>query len=474
MEIPDVTPLKPLISNASRKAQSTGSEVLVSHAQPVEPLDLVQLFASAAEHTSDRWFWEDPTANRSMLSLGSLTGITPPRNVRFQEVARNLRQFASSATVAVENGAESAAPVFQVAFSYDPRRDQDRLVWQGFPSTYLQVPRLTILRDGDEFTLIQNTFISPAMDIETVYSSVFEFTSAIFTSAGAVVESELVVDIAEPDKSNENEIRGFVRAISKAEAAIHNDGIDVLNVARRQKITTNGIYREARILNALRDQLPGSSLVAVGRHGSTFLGYSEVPLLRNTSGNLCTEVSVGSTRRGQSDDLDRALAEQLRNSPLDSDHHEFCVDHVFESFEGSCSEINAPDEPDVQTRDDRHVFHSRVTGMLNEGKSPVDVLAELHPPVHVSGYPTQQSLEFLRGNEEFDRGWFSAPVGWIDLKGDAGFICSSHAAAIRAPVMHQQRAYLFTVATVYSGADPDELISLTDQELAALRNALQS
>lgn len=474
MKTPDVEPLKSLIRDGSRKAQSIGAEVLVSYAQRIDPVDLIEVFTAASEHSSDRWYWEHPGDNRTQVSIGVLTGVTPPRNVRFQEVGRYLRQYLSSATVASADDAAHHSPVFNVAFSFDPRVPQDRLVWQGFPSTYLQTPRLTIIRSNDEFTLIQNAFVSPAMDTDALFTSAAEFVEGITASIGRSNESNLVIDEAAPDKENESEIRQFIRAISQAEAAVHARDLEIMNVARRTKVTTNGIYREARILQALRSKLPACQLVAVGRHGSTFIGYSTDILAQTHGERVASSIAAGSIRRSDDDNLDQALARQILQMPQEVEHHELCVDHMFEVYEARCSDVDVSPDPEVRPTPDRHVLYSSITGKLDSGTSVVDLLANLHPPVRATGYPADQSLDLLQNHAGPDRGWFSAPVGWIDLDGNATFISTSHGATIRAPVLNQQRAYLFTTAAVHSGADPDDLISQTDQELATLRNALRS
>lgn len=472
MEKPDVSVLRELTESAARKAQSIGAEVLASHAQDIDPVDPVDLFVAAESVTSDRWYWRCPDSGRSIVSLGILTGTTPPRNVRFQESGRNFSQTAGSATVKDDTGTDQYGPILHAGFSFDPRYTQDRLVWQGFPSTYLLTPRMTVVCDGDRCVLIQNTLASAAVQPDALIKAAEEFNSSLVDAVQSLSEHNLIIDEVEPDDTNASELRSFVRAVTRAESAVQRGEFDVLNIARRRKLTTGGLYRIRRAISYLAQGYPEDVLVAVGRHGSTFIGRSSGYLIQQDNQQIIAETRKGLTRRGDDSDLDSALAEQLLNTPEEVEHHELCVDHLYEAMDSTLANVEASDEPEL--RSTRHVHHlySNVQGELEERQTIFDLLGALHPIVESSGMPVDEAFEFIHDREQVDRGWFSAPMGWIDLNGHSQTIVTESAAVVRAPVMQQQRAYIFSIGTVFSGSDPEDLIAMTDQEINEYRIAL--
>ena len=60
------------------------------------------------------------------------------------------------------------------------------------------------------------------------------------------------------------------------------------------------------------------------------------------------------------------------------------------------------------------------------------------------------ALEAERETEPFDRGWYAAPVGWIDAAGNGAF-----AVAIRSAVARPRRATLFAGVGLVADSDPD-------------------
>jgi menaquinone-specific isochorismate synthase len=473
MNSPDTTVLRELIQHASRQAQSTGAEILASHTQRFDPIDPLDIFAAAESFTSDRWYWECPAENRAIASIGILSGLTPPRNVRFKEVARAIDQYASRAKTSTEPGIPETSPILFAAFSYDPKYLQDRLVWQGFPSTYLLTPRLTVIRDGADHTVTMNSTVSARIDPETLCEATEEFNEQLISALEKRRDADLIVDEIEPDKTNEKEVQQYVRAVNRAAAAIRNEDFDALTVARRRKLTTGGLYRINRMLKYLRDRFPESRIVAAGRHGSTFIGYAPTPVLRKRGNRVTARTSAGSIRRGDNPDLDAALTAQLANHPDDAEHHELCVEHLAEVLEQFAGEVDIPDEPEILTTSERHYLHTVLRAEVHANTNLLELIEALHPSVETTGLPITDASTFIHEEEQLDRGWYSAPFGWVDLNGDGEFVTPTHAVVVRAPVLDQQRAYLFTSTPVYSGADAENYISLTDRESEPLRTALR-
>jgi len=65
--------------------------------------------------------------------------------------------------------------------------------------------------------------------------------------------------------------------------------------------------------------------------------------------------------------------------------------------------------------------------------------------------PPAQALETIHETEPFDRGWYAAPVGWIDAAGNGAF-----AVAIRSAVAEPERATLFAGVGLVADSNPDQ------------------
>ena len=111
------------------------------------------------------------------------------------------------------------------------------------------------------------------------------------------------------------------------------------------------------------------------------------------------------------------LAFQLLASP--KDHAEFVVvrDSVLRALEGVCEDVKIEVEKEVLKHASVQHLYGRLAGRLGELPTDVDpdaaLLEALHPTPAVAGHPREAALEVVRVVEEFDRGLYAGPAGWI-------------------------------------------------------------
>ncbi|MBY0397092.1 MAG: chorismate-binding protein, partial [Thermoleophilia bacterium] len=107
---------------------------------------------------------------------------------------------------------------------------------------------------------------------------------------------------------------------------------------------------------------------------------------------------------------------------------------------------------------------------------PTDVLAlvgALHPTPAVAGAPPAAAAEWLRRHEGLERGWYAAPIGWLDAEGGGAFCVALRSALIRNGVgaagrSGGSRARLFAGAGLVAGSDPEQELVETRIKLRAL------
>jgi menaquinone-specific isochorismate synthase len=99
--------------------------------------------------------------------------------------------------------------------------------------------------------------------------------------------------------------------------------------------------------------------------------------------------------------------------------------------------------------------------------SALAVAVRLHPTPAVAGVPRAAALSAIAALEDFDRGLYAGPVGWVDGRGDGDW-----AVALRGATLDGARARLVAGAGIVAGSDPDAEWAETEAKLAAMRSAL--
>src|SRR5205823_14664015 len=95
-------------------------------------------------------------------------------------------------------------------------------------------------------------------------------------------------------------------------------------------------------------------------------------------------------------------------------------------------------------------MHTTLTGQLDNGYTPLDLVEQLHPTPAVGGRPRQAALQLIRECEKLDRGWYAGAVGWLDREGDGEF-----SVAIRSALLHANEATLFAGCGIVADSDPE-------------------
>jgi salicylate biosynthesis isochorismate synthase/menaquinone-specific isochorismate synthase len=81
----------------------------------------------------------------------------------------------------------------------------------------------------------------------------------------------------------------------------------------------------------------------------------------------------------------------------------------------------------------------------------------------VGGEPRGPALEAIAELEEMDRGWFAAPVGWMDAMDDGEFCV-----ALRSALLRDRVAHLYAGAGIVADSDPAAELAETELKLDAL------
>ena len=117
-----------------------------------------------------------------------------------------------------------------------------------------------------------------------------------------------------------------------------------------------------------------------------------------------------------------------------------------------------------------HVQHllTPVLGRLRPQVDLLQVVDALHPTPAVGGLPRGKALGYIREHEQLDRGWYAAPVGWLNAEGDGEF-----AVALRSALIRGNQAHLFAGCGIVGESDPASEYQETCLKLRTIGEALR-
>ena len=180
-----------------------------------------------------------------------------------------------------------------------------------------------------------------------------------------------------------------------------------------------------------------------------FYGATPEVIVQVNGRSLQTMGLAGSIARGKTPAEDKALAQELLGSVKNQHEHALVVESIRRRLEPLTSELNIPDQPSIlQLGYIQHLF-TPIQATLHHADGVLPILQNLHPTPALGGQPRELAMPFISQAEPVPRGWYGAPVGWLDHKLDGAF-----GVAIRSAVTQDRRVWLYSGSGIVADSDP--------------------
>jgi anthranilate synthase component 1 len=255
-------------------------------------------------------------------------------------------------------------------------------------------------------------------------------------------------EVALPWQSNFTQAE-FEKAVEKCVEYIRAGDIFQVVISQRLEVPLRAhpfeIYRCLRVIN------PSPFMFYVRTPSVTLVGSSPEVMVRVVDGQITVRPLAGTRRRGQTDEEDRRLAEELLADPKERAEHVMLVD-LGRNDVGRVCRYRSVEVSDVMTIERySHVMHitSNVTGQLAPGKTAFDALSACLPAGTVSGAPKVRAMEIIDEVEPHRRGPYAGAVGYVDFSGNMDTCI-----ALRTVVVHGDKAYVQAGAGIVADSVP--------------------
>ncbi len=224
------------------------------------------------------------------------------------------------------------------------------------------------------------------------------------------------------------------------------------------------IYRSLRVVN------PSPFMFYVRTPSVTLVGSSPEVMVRVVDGQVTVRPLAGTRRRGETEEEDRALAEELLADPKERAEHVMLVD-LGRNDVGRVAQYGSIQLADVMTIERySHVMHitSNVSGRLAPGRSAFDALQACLPAGTVSGAPKVRAMEIIDEVEPHRRGPYAGAVGYVDFAGNMDTCI-----ALRTIVVQGGTAYVQAGAGIVADSVPESEWQETLNKARGLLKAIE-
>jgi anthranilate synthase component 1 len=177
---------------------------------------------------------------------------------------------------------------------------------------------------------------------------------------------------------------------------------------------------------------------------------------------------AGTFRRSGDDARDAELAQALIADPKESAEHVMLVDLARNDLSRSADNVKVETFKEVQFFS--HVIHlvSKVTGHLQKGVNPLQMVADTFPAGTLSGAPKHNAMTIINRLEPTNRAIYGGAIGFMDFEGNF-----NHAIAIRTFLSKGDTLFFQAGMGVVAKSVVESEMQEIHNKLAALRRALE-
>jgi isochorismate synthase len=449
--------LGPLRDGAER-----GRRTLVSVTAEVEVEDPIAV-AFASRLASERWFcWEQPDREFALAGIGVAHEATSRGEGRFRDVAAECARVGRDRVVEEPVGLPAGAGAVWVGgFAFDPDGGGSP-TWSSLAPASLVLPEISFCRSGGATWMTVSAVVGPDDDPERRAEELGARLAALRTEAP--------LPMIDPHPTAAAEIRGartpgeFEDTVRAATERIGAGELEKLVLAREVIVRAPAAHDPAALFGALREQFPACFCFCVGTPEAAFVGASPELLVRRSGAGISTVALAGSTRRSSDPAVDDHLGEQLLRSDKNRREHAIVAGRIVRALRSHAVWVEPAPEPSIVKVANIQHLATPVIAQLADPHSAIELAGMLHPTPAVGAEPwSDAAAAAIAELEQMDRGWYAAPVGWMDATEDGEFCVG-----LRSGVLRDRDAHLFAGVGVVAGSDPAAELAETEIKLEAL------
>jgi len=475
----DLEPIKAAIAQTFSQAQLLNQPVILSYSwdyqdfsqeeqdDKITPISLLD--RAAGEY---KFYWQQKSLTLSAIGVVASMNVDNSQN-RFDSAKLFCQRYLTN-SITQGDTVLGLIPTYALGgFAFhdrSPHNSLDKDIWQGFPNAMLFIPKWLLQDRNSTLVITLNHCIDPKDSLEEleklVSDRILKFPNLVAAKTVTEYPSHSDQDIQEVIGD-----RPWIEVVEEALSLIKLGKLEKVVLARALDVSSS--CSDLEVLNSLRHNYPECISFLLNLGNSSFVGATPEILLQFHSNNqnlyLESEAIAGSTRRGLSTSEDRLLGDILLSSLKDRYEHEIVIRSICDRLQDLGVELAELTTPKLKRLKNVQHLYTEITGTLKNSHwlHSFEILRQLHPTPAVGGEPQELAVQIIQASEACDRGWYAAPIGWVNSNGEGIF-----AVGIRSGCLNGESARIYAGAGIVADSDIASELGETAIKFEALLKAL--
>ena len=375
--------------------------------------DLIDIYSIFLDKYNFSILWEE-TNNISFLALDKCKSVQLKGPNRFQ-LAKDFNDKTLKNIINLESHYKFSS-LTKIFYFFTFRENLNKYqVDNDFSILEGVLPKFLIINDGKNITIRMNIEIDPRISIRDNINEFWDIREKIISSKSQNYNyGNANLSLDDFYKSFYKNYPLLNKQISEAIKLINDGRIEKLVLGFKLIFQLKKKLNIIQILHKLRLSQANACRYLWKRNKENIIfGASPEKLFSFKEKVLQLEAIAGTEKIGFD-------METLLRSDKNLREHNFVINYLIENLK--FLNIRNYKKGEIKVKKFGNIAHlcTLISAEVNK-ICPFVLLEKLHPSPAVCGFPKEKALDYLDSLENFDRGNYASPFGWVDEEGNADF-----------------------------------------------------
>ena len=375
--------------------------------------DLIDIYSIFLDKYNFSILWEE-TNNISFLALDKCKSVQLKGPNRFQ-LAKDFNDKTLKNIINLESHYKFSS-LTKIFYFFTFRENLNKYqVDNNFSILEGVLPKFLIINDGKNITIRMNIEIDPRISIQDNINEFWDIREKIISSKSQNYNyGNANLSLDDFYKSFYKNYPLLNKQMSAAIKLINDGCIEKLVLGSKLIFQLKKKLNIIQILHKLRLSQANACRYLWKRNKENIIFGASPEKLFSLKGKVLQLEAIAGTEKIGFD------METLLRSDKNLREHNFVINYLIENLK--FLNIRNYKKGEIKVKKFGNIAHlcTFISAEVNK-ICPFVLLEKLHPSPAVCGFPKEKALDYLDSLENFDRGNYASPFGWVDVEGNADF-----------------------------------------------------
>lgn len=450
------------LNQALKQVNETNSVHLFSMTEQIDEIHMLHVFTHAKQMDEKRSYWSSTDDDFTIVGIGSAYELQASDR-HYDALQAEWMELLDRSFIHNPYHVSGTGIVALGGMTFDPKKKPTSL-WNTFGVNLLHVPTYSIVQDRDDFYLT----VTCVLDQETKQGDVLTLFDEAEDCLRTLNEKSEIERQSPVVQKNEIGTEKWLENVTKAIQYIRDDRAKKIVLAREMRVQLRDTVQIGSMLEKLHALQTNCFIYAFARGEDCFIGATPERLVRIEGEDMLSTCLAGTAPRGKTKEEDERIGLDLLQDNKNLEEHAYVVQMITNAITPYCTDVKLAKKPVLRPLKNLQHLYTPVTAKVKSEFHIFDLIKSLHPTPALGGVPSDVALAFMREHEELDRGWYGAPIGWLDSNQHGEF-----AVGIRSALVQGDEVSLFAGCGIMRDSDPEEEYEETNIKFLPILSVLE-